>query len=58
MSYMPPAGAAGHAVAQLMGVDPRQAMHEDLMRLKGLLEEGRTPTEEGTMEMDEGMTRT
>jgi uncharacterized membrane protein len=38
MRYVPPAGAVGHAVAQLFGVDPRQAMNEDLMRLKGLLE--------------------
>jgi uncharacterized membrane protein len=40
MRYVPPAGALGHAVAQLFGVDPRQAMNEDLMRLKVLLEEG------------------
>lgn len=40
MDYVPPAGAVGHAVAQLFGVDPRQAMNEDLMRLKSLLEEG------------------
>ncbi|HEX6269895.1 MAG TPA: SRPBCC family protein [Anaerolineales bacterium] len=45
MSYVPPAGALGHAVAQLFGVDPRQAMHEDLMRLKSLLEEGETSTD-------------
>ena len=32
MSYVPPVGVLGHAVAQLMGLDPRQAMHEDLMR--------------------------
>ena len=46
MHYVPPAGALGHAVAQLFGVDPRQAMHEDLIRLKSLLEEGETSTEE------------
>jgi uncharacterized membrane protein len=39
MRYVPPAGALGHAVAQLFGVDPRQAMNEDLMRLKGLLDQ-------------------
>ncbi len=42
------AGALGHAVAQLFGVDPRQAMHEDLVQLKSLLEEGET-SKEGTM---------
>jgi uncharacterized membrane protein len=55
MSYVPPAGALGHAVAQLFGVDPRQAMHEDLMRLKSLLEEGKTSTNEGTVEYTETM---
>lgn len=53
MSYVPPVGALGHAVAQLFGVDPRQAMHEDLVRLKTLLEEGRTSTDEGTTELQE-----
>ncbi len=47
MSYVPPAGVAGHAVAQLFGVDPRQAMNDDLMRLKGLLEQGKTSTSQG-----------
>jgi uncharacterized membrane protein len=53
MSYVPPAGAVGHAVAQLFGVDPRQAMNEDLIRLKSLLEGGRTSTNEGTVEYNE-----
>ncbi len=44
MSYVPPAGAAGHAVAKIFGVDPRQAMNDDLIRLKSLLEEGKTTT--------------
>ena len=50
MNYLPPAGVAGHAVAQLFGVDPRQAMHEDLFRLKTLLEEGKTSTDETNVE--------
>lgn len=50
MSYIPPVGVLGHAVAQLLGVDPRQAMHEDLVRLKTLLEEGKTSTDESTVE--------
>ena len=53
MSYVPPVGALGHAVAQLFGVDPRQAMHDDLMRLKSLLEEGRTSTDDATAEYPE-----
>ena len=55
MSYVPPAGAVGHAVAQLFGVDPRQAMNDDLIRLKSLLEGGRTSTDEGTVEYDENL---
>ncbi|HMB25098.1 MAG TPA: SRPBCC family protein, partial [Anaerolineales bacterium] len=50
MSYVPPAGAVGHAVAQLFGVDPRQAMHEDLLRFKSLLEEGKTSSSERTVD--------
>ena len=42
MSYNPPAGALGHAVASLFGVDPKRAMDEDLARLKTLLEVGKT----------------
>jgi uncharacterized membrane protein len=51
MNYVPPAGALGHAVAQLFGVDPRQAMHEDLLQLKSLLEEGETTKEGTTVEL-------
>jgi uncharacterized membrane protein len=42
MSYNPPAGALGHAVASLFGTDPKRAMDEDMVRLKSLLEEGKT----------------
>lgn len=42
MSYTPPAGAVGHTVASLFGVDPKQAMDEDLVRMKSLIEEGKT----------------
>jgi len=51
MNYVPPAGALGHAVVQLFGVDPRQAMHEDLIQLKSLLEEGETTKEGTTIEL-------
>src|SRR5215212_560657 len=46
MTYMPPAGVVGHKVAELFGVDPRQAMQDDLSRLKVLLEVNRMTTEE------------
>jgi uncharacterized membrane protein len=42
MQYTPPAGSIGHAVASLLGFDPKRAIDEDLVRLKSLLEEGRT----------------
>ena len=58
MSYVPPVGALGHAVAQLFGVDPRQSMHEDLMRLKTLLESGKTSTDETTVEYTPGTRNT
>ncbi len=42
LSYTPPAGALGHAVAVLFGVDPKHSMDDDMVRLKSLLEEGKT----------------
>lgn len=42
LSYSPPGGAAGHAIASLFAADPKQAMNEDLGRLKTLLEQERT----------------
>jgi uncharacterized membrane protein len=42
LSYNPPAGALGHAVASLLGSNARQMMNDDLLRLKSLLEDGKT----------------
>ena len=52
MTYTPPAGALGHAVAELFGVDPAHALDDDMVRLKSLLERGKTEArgEEVTME--------
>jgi uncharacterized membrane protein len=36
--YLPPAGGAGKAVAELLGSDPRAKLNEDLGRMKALLE--------------------
>jgi len=44
--YLPPAGVVGHKVAELFGVDPRQAMQDDLTRLKALLEVNRMTVNE------------
>lgn len=40
MTYSPPAGAVGHAVAALFGADAQTAMDEDLEKLQSLLETG------------------
>src|SRR5690606_27235537 len=45
MSYNPPAGAAGHTIAELLGYDPKTLMDEDLVRFKSLVEEGKTTAE-------------
>jgi len=42
MSYNPPAGVLAHGLAHLLGADPKHAMDEDLVRVKSLLEDGRT----------------
>ncbi len=43
MSYNPPAGALGHAVAALFGADPKKQMDDDLMRMKSFIEAGTVP---------------
>jgi uncharacterized membrane protein len=42
MTYNPPAGLLGHAVAALFGLDPKNAMDEDFVRLKSLFEQGKS----------------
>jgi len=42
MSYRPPAGAVGHAVASLFGMGPKSVLDEDLARVKSLFEHGKT----------------
>ena len=48
MSYNPPGGAIGHAVATLLGSDPRTLMNADLVRMKTLIETGRAPRDAAT----------
>lgn len=38
MSYQPPAGVLGHAVATLFGADPKHEMDDDLARMKLLIQ--------------------
>jgi uncharacterized membrane protein len=43
MSYHPPAGALGHALAALLGSDPKRKIDGDLLRMKTLIETGKPP---------------
>jgi uncharacterized membrane protein len=43
LSYSPPAGALGHAVASLFGSDPKGQMNDDLARMKQYIERGAIP---------------
>lgn len=43
LRYVPPGGALGHAVASLLGADPKSEMDADLMRMKSMIETGRAP---------------
>jgi uncharacterized membrane protein len=43
LSYSPPAGALGHAVASLFGSDPKGQMDDDLARMKHYIERGAIP---------------
>jgi uncharacterized membrane protein len=40
LSYIPPAGAFGHAVATMFGADPKSEMDADLLRMKSMIETG------------------
>jgi uncharacterized membrane protein len=42
MFYKPPAGVLGHYVASLFGADPKSDMDDDMVRLKSLMEVGKT----------------
>jgi uncharacterized membrane protein len=42
LTYNPPGGAIGHAVATFFGFDPKSGMDEDLVRFKSLIEQGKT----------------
>jgi uncharacterized membrane protein len=44
LQYDPPAGKLGALFAKLFGEEPSQQIHEDLRRLKRLLEAGEVPT--------------
>ena len=53
MSYCPPAGILGHTVARLFGADPKSEIDDDMVRLKSLLEVGKTRAHGETVWRDE-----
>jgi uncharacterized membrane protein len=53
LRYNPPAGTLGHLVAAIFGMDPKHAMDEDLVRLKSLLEQGKTRVAGHTVTRDQ-----
>ena len=42
LTYKPPAGVLGHAVAAFFGADPKKALDDDMVRFQSLIEEGKT----------------
>ena len=57
LSYNPPAGAVGHAVATLFGSDPKTEMDQDLMRMKTMIETGVAPRDSAQPSAREASTR-
>ena len=50
LTYEPPLGAAGNAVARLLGEEPRQQVTDDLRRFKQVLETGEVVRSAGSPE--------
>ncbi len=42
LTYFPPAGMLTHRIVELFGADPKGLLDQDIIRLKGLLERGKT----------------
>lgn len=51
--YMPPAGMVGYSLAKLLGSDPKHFMDDDLLRMKSLLENGRSRVNGKIVHLDE-----
>jgi uncharacterized membrane protein len=47
LAYRPPAGHVGVQIAKLFGEEPKLQIHDDLRRLKQLIETGEIATTEG-----------
>lgn len=53
LSYSPPAGAVGHIVATMAGVDPKRSMEQDLVRFQSLFKHGKTTAHGKTVTLEE-----
>ena len=53
MAYCPPAGVFGHGIAWLFGADPKSEIDDDMVRLKSLLEVGKTRAHGSTVWRDD-----
>jgi len=53
LSYCPPAGALGHMIATMAGVDPKRSMEEDLVRFQSLFMHGKTTAHGKTVTLEE-----
>ena len=53
MTYNPPVGAVGHAVASFFGSDPKSAMDDDLVRFKSMIEQGKATADSETVTREE-----
>ena len=47
INYNPPAGMIGSTIAKIFGAEPKQLIHEDLRRLKQIIETGEVATIDG-----------
>jgi uncharacterized membrane protein len=54
MSYNPPGGALGHALASTVGLDSKALLDEELMRLKSVIETGVLPSDVRERKVDTG----
>jgi uncharacterized membrane protein len=48
LSYNPPAGVVGHALAAALGAHPKRLLDDDLLRFKSLVEAGKATGRQGT----------
>jgi len=53
LKYSPPAGAIGHAVAKLLGADPKKEMDDDLLRLASLVAAGKATGRHGLVRAED-----